>query len=237
MSIWVKESAFGIWFLNTDMWSERVLKRAVDDLIRFLPKNPHYSSILDIGNGRGHSLKILDERFQPDQIYGIEIDASLIAEATIRGKLCNAKVNLILGNAESMPYADNSFDMVFCHQSIHHIVQQEKALQEFYRVLKPNGTLLFAESCKKFIHSFLIRLLFRHPMEVQKTSDEYVELIRKTGFDIQPDNISTPYLWWSRNDIGALEWLGFDVPTVREETLVNLVASKSEKLMLQAENF
>jgi ubiquinone/menaquinone biosynthesis C-methylase UbiE len=198
----------------------------VDDLTRFLPDNYSCSTILDIGNGRGHSLKILDDRFKPDYICGIEIDATLVTEARKRAESCHSKVELIVGNAEELPYADNSFDMVFCHQSIHHIVKQEKALAEFYRVLKPNGILLFAESCRKFIHSFLIRLLFRHPMEVQKTSDEYVELIRKTGFQVQPNNISTPYLWWSRNDIGTLEWLGFEVPAVREETLLNLVANK-----------
>jgi ubiquinone/menaquinone biosynthesis C-methylase UbiE len=100
-------------------------------------------------------------------------------------------------------------------------------MQEFYRVLKPGGVLLFAESCKKFIHSLSIRLLFRHPMAVQKTAEEYLELIRQTGFQVRPDAISKPYLWWSRPDFGAMEWFGFKIPENREETLVNLVAVKA----------
>jgi len=224
---WVKESAFGIWFLNTDIWLNRVLKRAINDLLRMLPETKkHYSAILDIGCGRGQSLQLLDEYFSPDTINGIEIDESLLNDALKRAKACRCTVNLITGNAEMMPYPDQSFDMVFCHQSFHHIVQHEKAMQEFYRVLKPDGILLFAESCKKFIHSLSIQLLFRHPMDEQKTAEEYIGLIRQTGFQVHPDAISKPYLWWSRPDFGALEWFGFQVPEVREETLVNLVAVK-----------
>ena len=226
---WVKESAFGIWFLNTDIWLDRVLKKAINDLLRMLPETKkHYSAILDIGCGRGRSLQLLDEYFCPDSINGIEIDPSLLNDAIKRAKACRCQVDLITGNAEMMPYPDQSFDMVFCHQSFHHIVQHEKAMHEFYRVLKPGGVLLFAESCKRFIHSLSIRLLFRHQMDVQKTAEEYINLIRQTGFQVYPDAISKPYLWWSRPDFGAMEWFGFQVPEVREETLVNLVAVKME---------
>lgn len=92
--------------------------------------------------------------------------------------------------------------------------------------MKPGGLLLFAESTRRYIHSLPIRLLFRHPMEVQKTADEYISLIRATGFDLPPARISLPYLWWSRPDIGFLEWIGLPVPVQREETLVNAVAIK-----------
>jgi ubiquinone/menaquinone biosynthesis C-methylase UbiE len=224
---WVKESAFGIWFLNTDMWQQRVLKRALDDLDTLLPDNwPAYASVLDIGCGRGHAFEMLDQRFNPAHISAIEIDDALIGNAVRQAERCRCPVTVTAGNAEALPYTDQSFDMVFCHQSFHHIVHHEKAMQEFYRVLKPGGVLLFAESCRKFIHSFLIRLLFRHPMHVQKTADEYVALIRQSGFEVDPKAISTPYLWWSRPDVGALEWFGFGVPENREETLLNLVAMK-----------
>ncbi len=226
---WVKESVFGIWFLNTDMWFERVLKRAIADLDRMLPEpKKRYPLILDVGCGRGNSFELLDEYFNPDHISGIEVDEILLADAKKQAEACRCSVDLITDNAELMPYPDQSFDMVFCHQSFHHIVQHEKAMQEFYRVLKPGGVLLFAESCRKFIHSFSIRLLFRHPMDVQKTAEEYIDLIRQSGFEVAPESVSKPYLWWSRPDFGALEWFGFKVPEVREETLVNLVAVKRD---------
>jgi hypothetical protein len=54
-------------------------------------------------------------------------------------------------------------------------------------------------------------------------------MIRAHGFEFGPDNVSYPYLWWSRSDLGAREFWGFGVPEPgkREETLVNLVATKA----------
>ena len=225
-TIWVKESAFGIWFLNSHTWKQRVLRVALADLARLLPTAPANPSILDVGCGRGNSFALLEEHFHPQQITAIEIDEELLPDARAAASRCACSVSVTAGNAECLPYPDASFDMVFCHQSFHHIVRQFEAMTEFYRVLKPGGFLLFAESCKRFIHSLPIRLLFRHPMQVQKSAAEYVQLIRDSGFHIDDQAMATPYLWWSRPDIGALEWFGQALPTQPEPTLLNLVAIK-----------
>jgi len=57
-------------------------------------------------------------------------------------------------------------------------------------------------------------------MHVQRTAEEYVDMTRSAGFTVSQDQVSMPYLWWSRNDLGAFEWFGFAVPREREETLV-----------------
>lgn len=223
----VEETRFGNWFLCSDTWKVHVLRRALNDLQRLMPLGmTQFAEILDVGCGFGHSFAELAARFSPQRIVGLDADPALHARATAAARACNCKVELHAANAACMDLPDNSFDLVFCHQSFHHIVAQEAAMAEFYRVLKPGGVLLFAESTRRYIHSLPIRLLFRHPMQVQKTAPEYLHIIRSAGFELPDVRISLPFLWWSRPDLGLLEWLGLPVPQQREETLVNAVAIK-----------
>ena len=216
---WVKESSFGIWFLSTDTWVNSVLKIAVNDLESLMnPKLDRYPTILDVGVGHGHSLLMLDQRFHPEKIIGLDIDPKAAERSADKVKACASDVQFLANSASSIELPDMSVDMVFCHQTFHHIVDQPGAAKEFWRVLKPGGVLLFAESCRKFIHSLPIKILFRHPMQVQKTDTEYLQLLEDCGFVTHPESISRPYLWWSRLDLGLLEKLGKKIPKNKEET-------------------
>jgi ubiquinone/menaquinone biosynthesis C-methylase UbiE len=160
-------------------------------------------------------------------MIGIDIDPAMLEIAAATTIADGLSVTFKQAASWQTGLADASVDMVFCHQTFHHLVEQELALAEFLRILRPGGLLLFAESTRKYIHSWIIRLLFRHPMDVQRTAPEYVAMIRRAGFDIPATSISLPYLWWSRSDLGILErWFGIQPPRNREETLINLVARK-----------
>src|SRR3990167_1027437 len=95
---------------------------------------------------------------------------------------------------------------------------------------KSFGLLLFAESTRFYIDTWVIRWLFRHPMQVQKSAGQYLDMLREQGFEFAERNVSYPYLWWSRaKDFGLLERWGLRQPKPlgqRDETLVNLVARK-----------
>ena len=73
------------------------------------------------------------------------------------------KVEFLKGDCAAIALPDKSIDLMFCHQTFHHLVYQGKALAEFYRILKPGGLLLFAESTRAYIDTWFIRILFRHP--------------------------------------------------------------------------
>jgi len=208
-----------------------VLRVAIDDLARlFAGALPQAPVLLDAGCGQGKSFKHLQRVFAPSRLLGTDADPHSLDLSAAEAKRLGIEVELSGGDCASLPYPDASIDVLFCHQTFHHLVEQEKALAEFYRVLRPGGYLLFAESTQAYIDTWVIRWFFRHPMHVQKSAEGYLHMLRMQGFAFGSDNVSYPYLWWSRaKDFGLLERLGLRKPPPvgeRDETLVNVVARK-----------
>ena len=224
--MFVPESRFGIWFLKTETWAVHVLKRALSDLeCLVLARQPRCATIVEVGCGRGRSFRLLQECFRPTRMIGIDVDGAMLKIAALETAQEGLVIEFQQTTSSRLMLPDESVDMIFCHQTFHHLMDQEEALAEFHRVLKPGGLFLFAESTRKYIHSPMIRLLFRHPMDVQRTAEEHLAMIRDAGFDVPARSISYPYLWWSRNDLGLLErWFGIQPAKEREETLLNCVA-------------
>jgi ubiquinone/menaquinone biosynthesis C-methylase UbiE len=224
----VEETRFGKWFLRTETWRVHVLERALADLVRLIPdRKGSYEVVVDVGCGSGYSLPKLAQRFGPRELVGVDIDPEMLAIARQEAGKAGIEARLVEASSSRMPLPDAHADLLFCHQTFHHLVEQEAALAEFLRVLKPGGILLFAESTRRYIHSWIIRALFRHPMEVQRSAPEYLQMLRAAGFVVPDSAISYPYLWWSREDLGIMErWFGVQPPADREETLLNLVAVK-----------
>ncbi|WP_061124313.1 class I SAM-dependent methyltransferase [Caballeronia catudaia] len=234
----VSETRFGVWFLRTHTWEHHVLRVAINDLKRLidgpLPVRP---TIVDVGCGQGISFRLLAQAFTPRRIVGIDFHEPSLTLATQAAHACGqdadtaaTHIDVLHGDCANLPLGDACADIVFCHQTFHHLVEQERALAEFRRVLKPGGVLLFAESTDAYIKSWVIRLLFRHPMDVQKSADGYLDMIRNGGFSFGAHNVSLPYLWWSRaKDFGLLERVGLYTPKPgkRRETLVNVAAVKT----------
>jgi SAM-dependent methyltransferase len=102
-------------------------------------------SILDVGCGTGGTLMALQEF---GEVSGIELDENAVKCCHERG-LAQVKQ----GVAESLPYPDGTFDMVFALDVIEHLDDDQIALAEFRRVLKPNGTLLVTVPAFPFLWS------------------------------------------------------------------------------------
>ncbi|MDP3901633.1 MAG: class I SAM-dependent methyltransferase, partial [bacterium] len=94
---------------------------------------------LDAGCGRGFLLQKIKRIAQPDaQFYGLDISENLCALARSN----NPEAEILCGDAEAMPFKDNSFDIVFMTEALEHMLDYNKALREVRRVLKPNGIFI-----------------------------------------------------------------------------------------------
>jgi ubiquinone/menaquinone biosynthesis C-methylase UbiE len=223
---WVRESRFGRWFQTTNIWFQYVLNEAIIDFKKLLNNRlsgaPH---ILDAGCGQGLAFELLEEHFQPKAIIAVDIDKEQSSLAPEAAKRCQCTVTFENGTVCNLNIPDNAIDLIFCHQLLHHLSDQSRALEEFYRILVPGGLILIGESCRAFLNSFSVRLLFRHPLQVHKTADEYIELVKSIGFKIHDNDIKTSTPWWSRKDFGLAEKIG--LPQKRQEaTEVLIIARK-----------
>jgi ubiquinone/menaquinone biosynthesis C-methylase UbiE len=99
------------------------------------------SKVLEIGFGNGLTSK---EIMSACKYVGLDYSADMVAEAKI---LCAKEVNecgseLLLGDVHSMPFASESFDVIFTINTIYFWDKPEQAVSELRRVLKKGGKLL-----------------------------------------------------------------------------------------------
>ncbi len=115
---------------------ERVILNSLKNSGIFLSNK----DILEVGCGTGHILHRFVE-FGARKASGIELMPNRVALANKN----YPSLDIRQGNAASLPYPDNSFDLVtqfMCISSVHDADTREKIAREMWRVLKPGGAFL-----------------------------------------------------------------------------------------------
>lgn len=223
---WTPDTRFGAWFQNTSVWRRYVLALAFDEFEQLLGGAPPQAKLLlDAGCGAGQAFEEIAARFRPERILAVDIDQRQLELAGRSAAQCSRPVELQHADLRRLGLRSESVDLALCHQVLHHVSDQEAVLAELYRVLRPGGLLLVAESCRAFVHSLPVRLLFRHPRGVQRSADGYRELLRASGFAFERESTSTPDPFWARSDFGLRERFGLG-RTASEAAEVQVVARR-----------
>ena len=107
-------------------------------------------NIIDVGCGIGGSTLHLAKKFGC-QATGITLSPVQASRAKERAKEAglDERVKFEVANALNMPFADNTYDLVWSLESGEHMPDKAKFLGECYRVLKPGGKLIFATWCHR----------------------------------------------------------------------------------------
>ena len=107
--------------------------------------NPE-GTMLDLGCGEGRHIFGLMEKFPDLKCIGLDPHIESLDKAfeglKFLESISNTKTNFLSGSAYSLPFSDDSFDLVICSEVLEHLHDYKDAIKEINRVLKPGGQFL-----------------------------------------------------------------------------------------------
>lgn len=103
----------------------------------------HFGDALEIGSGTGYFSLNLVRAGVVDRATCTDISPGMLAALQANAERLGLDVSTVRTEAETLPFADDSFDLVFGHAVLHHIPDLGRAASEFRRVLRPGGVLAF----------------------------------------------------------------------------------------------
>lgn len=101
-------------------------------------------SVLDVGCGDG-TLALICAQAGAARVQGCEPDPRMIARARMRVVESGPHIDLTVAQAEALPFADDSFDVVFCITVLAFVPDAGKAVREMARVLRPGGRIVLGD--------------------------------------------------------------------------------------------
>jgi ubiquinone/menaquinone biosynthesis C-methylase UbiE len=123
--------------------AESEVEEAIGNVLRTAP----LGNVLDVGTGTGRMMEL----FASDASHVVALDNSTEMLRLARAKLGNldsevaAKVDIMLGDFNALPFGDQEFDTVLFHQVLHYAQDPEGVIAEASRVLAPGGRLIVVD--------------------------------------------------------------------------------------------
>jgi malonyl-CoA O-methyltransferase len=125
-------------FLQREVGS-RLLER-----LHLLKKRP--KQILDLGSGTGFCSEALASHYKHAHTVSLDLSEAMLHHTRnrfSRWQRFRRRPGFICGDAEQLPFADASFDMLFSNLTVQWCSDLQRTFSEFHRVLKPGGVLFY----------------------------------------------------------------------------------------------
>ena len=190
---------------SADAMRRRIIKPLKNGLNNFNSKKKSSIKILDVATGSGRTLKQLRGAFPKEKITGLDLSDAYLKEASryisdLKGDL----IELVKGNAEELPFEDNSYQAISCVYLFHELPRaiREKVLKEFYRILEPKGTLVIADSIQISDSPDFTQIMenfyksFHEPFYCDYINDDINSKIKEIGFnDVESNSFFMTKVW------------------------------------------
>ena len=152
------------------------------EMLSHMPRSAR--RVLDLGCGTGFFLAEL-ERERPGAV-GLDISHAmlLVSERYVPG------AKLVTADAEKLPFAERTFDAIFCKGSLHHTRDHVRFLENCRRALAPDGVLIMSEPCNdNFVIRWARHLLYRFSPHFDLgdqgfTKNGLIALCERAGFEM-----------------------------------------------------
>lgn len=133
-----------------DAWHQRIFDAEPEhedalspwyDLVREKIGPVHGSRVLEVACGRGGFVRELARAGAHITGCDFSMAALLVGQAKLRPMNDAARAALIQGDAQSLPFASESFDIIVSCETIEHVPDVRSALREMWRVARPGAKL------------------------------------------------------------------------------------------------
>lgn len=147
MSVPAESIFFDLWSANYDRPGlQQTTYRPVHDAVLARLDDVRPDAVLDLGCGTGQLTQRLAERFPDAAVIGADLSDGMLERAAARADADDGDhlVDFVRADAQRLPLADASLDVVTCTESFHWYADQETAVAELARLLRPGGRLVIA---------------------------------------------------------------------------------------------
>lgn len=114
--------------------------------------------LLDVGCGTGNLLLRLAADPQAEQLIGLDYSEEMVrrVHAKIDPTVHLDRLRVVHGDAEHLPFEDNSLDVITCCNSFHHYPHQAAVIRGFQRVLRPGGMLVLIDGFRDNVVGWIV---------------------------------------------------------------------------------
>lgn len=151
--------------------------------------------LLEVGVGGGRvALSLIKETTL--QFIGLDFSREMLQIARMKMSTYKQRFNILMGDAEHLPFRNNVFDAIICISTLHYFSSSQTSLEEFSRALKERGIFLYGDVTKHESdhNNFLNNLekTISHAQGTYTRPSEMKKLIENCGIRVDKSEV-VPY--------------------------------------------